>query len=210
MEPIFKYRLVPAAVVNDPDQAVRLTEALLAGGLGLIEITLRTPAAERCIAAIRKALPSVCVGAGTILQADQIDRVVEAGAQFGVAPGLNETVVRRAGERRLPLIPGVLTPSEIDRGIALGCPLLKFFPAEAAGGVKLLQALSGPFAHTGVKFVPTGGIEPSNLAAYLALPTVAAVGGSWMVDKRLVAEKNWAKITALTTEALALAGSVKG
>ena len=207
MEHIFKQRIVPAAMVDDPDTAVRLADAVLAGGLNLIEITLRTPSAVQCIAAIRKALPSLCVGAGTVLQPEQVQRAVDAGAQFGIAPGVNEAVLDRARELGLPFVPGVMTPSEIEQALALGCKILKFFPAEAAGGRAMLRALAGPFAHTGVKFIPTGGIGPANLVEYLALPVVAAVGGSWLVETQLIAEKNWGKITALTAEALALAAS---
>jgi 2-dehydro-3-deoxyphosphogluconate aldolase/(4S)-4-hydroxy-2-oxoglutarate aldolase len=204
MKRIFQQRIVPVAVVQDPAFAVPLAEALSAGGLTLIEFTFRTAAAAECIAKIRKALPSMLVGAGTVLTPEHLQAAVDAGAQFGVAPGLNETVVARARELGLPFIPGVMTPSDVERGLTLGCSLLKFFPAEAAGGIKMLKALAGPYAHTGVKFVPTGGIAQANLADYLALPMVAAVGGSWMVEGKLLAEKNWAKITALTAEAVAI------
>jgi 2-dehydro-3-deoxyphosphogluconate aldolase/(4S)-4-hydroxy-2-oxoglutarate aldolase len=131
-----------------------------------------------------------------------VKAAVDAGAQFGVSPGLSESVMNAARENHLPMFPGVVTPTEVTRALDLGCKRLKFFPAEAAGGVEALKALAGPFAHTGVKFLPTGGINAASLASYLALPLVAAVGGSWMADRKLIAEKQWAKITALTAEAM--------
>jgi 2-dehydro-3-deoxyphosphogluconate aldolase/(4S)-4-hydroxy-2-oxoglutarate aldolase len=204
MERILEQRIVPIAVIHDAELAVPLAEAVAAGGLSIIEVTFRTAAAARSIASIRQALPSLLVGAGTVLSQDQLRAAVDAGAQFGVAPGLNESVVKLASELRLPFAPGVMTPSDVERAMDLGGRLLKFFPAEAAGGVKMLNALAGPYQHTGVKFIPTGGISPANLPHYLALPTVAAVGGSWMVEGQLIAGKHWAKITALTAEAVAL------
>lgn len=204
MERIFQQHLVPVAVVDDPDHAVPLAEALLAGGLGVLEVTLRTPTAAACIGRIRQAQPAMCVGAGTVLDTDQVRQARDAGAQFGVAPGLNDTVVAAARAVGLPFVPGVMTPSDVERALTFGCKRLKFFPAEAAGGVPMLQALAGPYLQTGVKFIPLGGIGPANLADYLRLPLVAAVGGSWLVERKLIAERNWARITALTAEALRL------
>jgi 2-dehydro-3-deoxyphosphogluconate aldolase/(4S)-4-hydroxy-2-oxoglutarate aldolase len=135
--------------------------------------------------------------------------VVAAGGRFGVAPGLNEAVVRKAQECWLPFIPGVMTPSEVERALALGCKLLKFFPADAAGGLKMLKAIAAPYAHTGVKFIPLGGLNATNAAEYLALPGVAAVGGSWIVERKLIKEKNWAAISRLVREALTLVGAAK-
>lgn len=209
MDRIFKQRIVPVAIVDDANLAVPLAEALLAGGLDIIEVTFRTAAAAECIRRLREALPAMLVGAGTLLERDQLQRAVDAGAQFGVAPGLNESIVIRAGELGLPIVPGVMTPSDIERGLALGCKLLKFFPAEAAGGVKMLKALAGPYAHTGVKLVPTGGISAANLAEYLSLPLSAAVGGSWMVEKNLLAARDWAKIKALTAAAVGVVTALR-
>jgi 2-dehydro-3-deoxyphosphogluconate aldolase/(4S)-4-hydroxy-2-oxoglutarate aldolase len=208
IERITARKIIPIAVIDDAEQAVPLAEALLAGGLDVIEITLRTPAAERALATISKTFPQMLAGAGTILDEAQIPRVAAAGGRFGVAPGLNEAVVRKAQACGLPFIPGVMTPSEVERALALGCKLLKFFPADAAGGVKMLKAIAGPYAHTGVKFIPLGGLNVTNAAEYLALPGVAAVGGSWIVERKLIAEKNWTAITKLTKEALALVSVV--
>jgi 2-dehydro-3-deoxyphosphogluconate aldolase/(4S)-4-hydroxy-2-oxoglutarate aldolase len=149
------------------------------------------------------------VGAGTLLNADQVKQAVDAGAQFGVSPGLSETVSRAAQENNLPLFPGVITPGEIMRALELGWKTLKFFPSETFGGVNALKALAGPFGHTGVKFIPTGGITATTLPNYLALPQVAAIGGSWMADKKLIAEKDWKKISALTAEAMRIIAAQK-
>ena len=201
---LFKRRLICVAAIESPEDAQPLAEALLAGGLNVMEVTFRTAGAVECIACIRKAVPGIAVGAGTLLTPDDVKKAVDAGAQFGVSPGLNESVVRAARKRNLPMFPGVMTPSEVVRALALGCTHLKFFPAEAAGGIAMLEALAGPFAHTGVKFIPTGGIRLASLEGYLAAPLVAAVGGSWMAGRRLVSEKAWGKITALTAEAMTL------
>lgn len=201
-ESLLQQRLICVAVIDQPDDAVPLTEALMAGGLNCIEVTFRTAGAAESIARIRQALPGAVVGAGTLLTPDNVKAAVAAGAQFGVAPGLSEAVSRAAHSHQLPLFPGVITPSEIMFALELGWKHLKFFPAETFGGVNALKALAGPFGHTGVKFVPTGGITAATLPNYLAIPQVAAIGGSWMADRKLVAEKNWTKITTLTAEAM--------
>lgn len=204
MKRIQEKRLVPAATVEKADDAVPLAEALLAGGLDVIEITFRTQAAEEAIRRVVAKFPQMLVGAGTVLTEDQLKRAIGAGVQFAVAPGLNPDLVTESMASNVPFIAGVATPTEIDRGIALGCKWLKFFPADALGGIKTLKAFAGPFAHTGIKFIPTGGINALNAPEYLALPVVAAVGGSWMVAEKLIKEKNWAAITRLTQEALAV------
>jgi len=199
---ILAKRLVPAAAVADPKDAVPLAEAVLAGGLDVLEITFRTEAAERVIRNITSAVPDMHVGAGTVLQPEQLARAVDAGASFAVAPGSNEAVVRKGQELGILFAPGVTTPSEIERAMGWGCTVLKFFPSEALGGVKTLKALAGPYGHTGVRFIPTGGVNAANLADYLALPVVAAVGGSWMVAKTLVQERRWDEVTRLTAAAV--------
>ena len=201
-EAFLQQRLICVAVIDQPEDAVPLAEALLAGGLNVMEVTFRTSTAADTIARIRKSLPAVSIGAGTLLTAEQVQRAVDAGAQFGVSPGLNEAALAAAHKNHMPFFPGVMTPTEVSRALELGWKHLKFFPAEAAGGVTMLKALAGPFAHTGVKFVPTGGIHAANLPDYLALPHVAAIGGSWMAERKLIAEKAWSKITAFTAEAM--------
>lgn len=205
---ILAKRIVPVVVLDSPDHAEPLAEALLAGGLDIMEITFRTPAAEESIRRIAAKFPEILVGAGTLLETEQVLRAKAAGASFGLAPGLNPTIIAAAQQAGLAFSPGVMTPSEVEQAMSLGCKLLKFFPAEAAGGTAMLKSLAGPYAHTGVKFVPTGGITSANLASYLSVPVVAAIGGSWMVDKALVNAGNWAEITRLTREALAAAAAV--
>jgi 2-dehydro-3-deoxyphosphogluconate aldolase/(4S)-4-hydroxy-2-oxoglutarate aldolase len=208
MKRIFERRVVAVAAIDTPENAVRLAEALLAGGLDILEITFRTTAAEQCIAKVRQTFPAMLIGAGTVLSPDQLRRALDAGAQFAVAPGLNENVLQTAAELKLPFMPGVMTPTEVERALALGCKLLKFFPAQAAGGVKMLKSLAGPYAHTGVKFIPLGGVDATNAADYLAMPIVAAIGGTWLADAKLIAASNWTHITALTREATAIAAKV--
>ncbi|HSY20187.1 MAG TPA: bifunctional 4-hydroxy-2-oxoglutarate aldolase/2-dehydro-3-deoxy-phosphogluconate aldolase [Candidatus Acidoferrales bacterium] len=208
VESFLKQRLVCVAVIDKVDDAVPLAQALIAGGLNCIEVTFRTAGAAESIARIRKALPDAVVGAGTLLTADNVKAALDAGAQFGVSPGLSEAVSKAAHDKQFPLFPGVITPTEIMAALELGWKHLKFFPSETFGGVNALKALIGPFGHTGVKFIPTGGITAATLPNYLAIPQVAAVGGSWMAERKLVADKDWAKITALTAEAMKVISSV--
>ena len=208
-ESFFKQRLICVAVIDKPDDAVPLAEALLAGGLNCIEVTFRTAGAADSIARIREKVPQIIIGAGTLLSSEQVKQAIGAGAQFGVSPGLSEKVSTTAQENKFPLFPGVITPTEVMHALALGWKNLKFFPAETFGGVNALKALSGPFGHTGVKFIPTGGITAATLPNYLAIPQVAAIGGSWMAERKLVAEKSWDKITALTAAAMKIISQAK-
>ena len=192
-------------ILEDIQAAEPLAEALLAGGLDVMEITFRTPAASGAIRRIAKAFPQILLGAGTLLDREQVLEAREAGAVFGLAPGLNPRVVEAAIDCGMTFVPGVMTPSEVDQALELGCKLQKLFPSGLAGGVEMLKALAGPFAHTGVRFIPMGGINPDNLGGYLKLPIVAAAGGSWMVDRTLIAARRWDEITRLCREALAIA-----
>jgi 2-dehydro-3-deoxyphosphogluconate aldolase / (4S)-4-hydroxy-2-oxoglutarate aldolase len=201
-ESFLKQRLICVAVIDKPDDAAPLAGALLAGGLNCIEVTFRTAGAADSISRIRESVPQIFVGAGTLLSAEKVKQAIGAGAQFGVSPGLSESVSTTAQENDFPLFPGVITPTEVMHALELGWKHLKFFPSETFGGVNALKALSGPFGHTGVKFIPTGGITAATLSNYLAIPQVAAIGGSWMAERKLVAEKAWDKITALTAEAM--------
>lgn len=202
---ILSKRIVPVVALDDAESALPLAEALLQGGLDVIEITFRTAAAEESIRRVVSRYPQMMVGAGTLLQPDQVRKASDAGAVFGLAPGLNENVVRTATEVGLMFAPGVMTPSELERALELNCRLLKFFPAESAGAIKMLKALSGPYGHTGVRFIPTGGITEQNLTKYLNLSMVAAVGASWLVEKHLLEEKNWSEISRRTRVAVELA-----
>ena len=206
---ILAKRIVPVVVLDHVESAEPLAEALLEGGLDIMEITFRTAAAEESIRRIAARFPEILLGAGTLLDKEQVLRAKGAGAVFGLAPGLNPDIIAAAREAGLQFSPGVMTPSEVEQALSMDCRLLKFFPAEVAGGVNMLKALAGPYGHTGVRFIPTGGVSSGNLAAYLKLPVVAAIGGSWMVEKSLVNEGKWSEITRITREALAAAAEAR-
>lgn len=195
--------VLAAVVVDSPEHAVPLGQALLAGGLGVMEVTFRNVHAAECVRRIRAEVPAMTVGAGTLLTPDQVDVARAAGAQFGVSPGFNPMVVRHAMADGFAFIPGTLTPGEMEQSVELGCPLVKFFPAAAAGGPAYLKAVAAPYAHTPLRIIPLGGVNEHNLADYLRLPLVAAVGGSWLGDRALMAAGRWEEITALTCRALA-------
>ena len=207
MEAIIEKRIVPVVVIQDADDAVPLAEALLAGGLNVIEITFRTPASEPAVERIAKELPDMIVGAGTLLEPAQVERARDAGARFGVAPGLNLEVVGAARRIGLAFVPGVMTPTEVEAALGEGCRILKFFPADIAGGVPMLKALAGPYGHTGVKFIALGGVTPTNMREFLDLPIVGAVGGSWIVAPPLIAARDWSAITKRAREALDIVAS---
>jgi 2-dehydro-3-deoxyphosphogluconate aldolase/(4S)-4-hydroxy-2-oxoglutarate aldolase len=190
--------VVPVVKLAKATDARVLGQALRDGGLPIAEITFRTAAAPEAIRILRAEFPELLVGAGTILTPAQADAALEAGAAFAVAPGLNPRVVDHCLGRGLPIVPGVNGPSEVEQGLERGLTLLKFFPAEASGGVAMLKALHGPYAE--VTFLPTGGVDPSNLAAYLSLPYVVAAGGSWMVKEDLLAAGDVAALTARCAE----------
>lgn len=201
-------RIVPVVVIHDAERAAPLAEALLEGGLDVIEITFRTPASEDAVTRVVRAFPEMIVGAGTLLTPTQVARAREVGARFGVAPGLNPTVVAAAREIGLPFVPGVVTPTEVEAALAEGCTMLKFFPAALAGGVDMLRELAGPYGQAGARFIALGGITPSNMADYLRLPVVAAVGGTWIVEPRLIAGGDWTEITRRARQALDIVASV--
>jgi 2-dehydro-3-deoxyphosphogluconate aldolase/(4S)-4-hydroxy-2-oxoglutarate aldolase len=190
--------VLPVVVTDDPDCAASLGDALVAGGLPLAEVTLRTPAAPDVIRALVQR-GDILVGAGTVLTVAQVDTAVDAGAAFIVSPGLSRAVIERCFERGVPPIPGAVTATEVQAALELGVNTVKFFPAESAGGANAISALAAPFA--GMSFVPTGGINASNLDSYLALPSVVAVGGSWMVPRDLVRSHDVAGLVVLITSA---------
>lgn len=207
LKSVSKTRLMPVAVIPSLETALPLANALLEAGLQHIEVTLRTDCALDAMRNIIREFPEMSVGAGTILDPEIIPELVEMGVQFGVSPGLNPAVVSKAQENDFLMIPGVITPGEVERGLSMGLKLLKFFPAEAAGGAKMLKALAGPYGHTGLKFIPTGGINAGNAQSYLDLSVTKAIGGSWFVDQKLVAAEKFNKIKELTEDALKLAES---
>ena len=192
--------LVPGIKVKRAEDAVPLCTALKNGGLPVAEITFRTEAAEEAIRLVHAALPDVLLGAGTVLTCEQADRAWAAGAGYIVSPGLNPEVVRHCVEKGYPVLPGCANPSDIEAALSLGLNTVKFFPAEALGGLKLIKAMAAPYGN--VKFVPTGGINEKNLPEYLAFPKIAACGGSWMVPEDAVEAKDWARIEKLAQDAV--------
>lgn len=196
--------VIPVLVLDDADDAVALGEALVAGGLRVIEVTLRTPAAPEAIRRMSR-IPGAVVGAGTVLDADDARRAADAGAEFLIAPGLTDGLARAAAGLGLPFLPGVASASDVMRGRDHGLDRFKFFPAEAAGGVAMLKSLGGPFP--AVRFCPTGGITPASAPTYLALSNVACVGGGWMTPAPLIAARDWAGITGLAHAAAGLRGA---
>ena len=193
--------LVPVIKVEDANDAVPLCRALSEGGLPVAEITFRTAAAEQAIRNVSSALPEIILGAGTVLSVDQVKRAVDAGAKFIVSPGLNPKVVKYCVDKGIPVTPGCSNPSDVEVAIELGLEVVKFFPAEAAGGLNMIKSMAAPY--TKMKFMPTGGINAKNLTNYLDFKKIIACGGSWMVNKDMIAAKDWAGITALTKEAVA-------
>lgn len=200
--------VVPVVEIERSEDAVELGKALLAGGLPCAEITFRTAAAEEAIRQISSNLPEVIVGAGTVLSVDQASRAVSGGAQFIVSPGFNPRVVDWCLEHQVPVTPGVATPTEIDMALGKELKVLKFFPAEALGGVAMLKAIAAPYR--GVKFIPTGGINAQNLADYLKLPMVHACGGSWLAPAKLISAGAFDEITRLTQEAVTIVRQHRG
>jgi 2-dehydro-3-deoxyphosphogluconate aldolase/(4S)-4-hydroxy-2-oxoglutarate aldolase len=198
-------RLVPVVVLDDAADADGLAGALVAGGLPIAEVTFRTGAAQDSIRAMA-ARGDILVGAGTVLTPEQVDQAVAAGARFVVSPGLSRAVVERCQEHGVLALPGAVTATEIQAALELGLTTVKFFPAGTSGGAAAIAALAAPFG--GVKFVPTGGVSPKNLAEYLAIPSVAAVGGSWMVPRDRVKARDFAGIQQLTTDSVVLARSL--
>ena len=192
--------LVPVVKIDDVSRACGLAQALIDGGLPCAEITFRTAAAADAISAITKKFPEMLVGAGTVINVDYAKRAKEAGAKFIVAPGFSPDVVDWCIANNMPVVPGINNPSGVEAGLAKGLEVLKFFPAEASGGVTMLSALSGPFPQ--VKFMPTGGISMKNLCDYAKCSNVHAIGGSWMVKSDLIEAENWAEITRLCKEAV--------
>ncbi len=193
---IHELGVVPVVTIDSLDAALPLADALIAGGLPIAEITFRTAIAADVIRLLACERPQLLIGAGTVLTLDNLRAARECGAQFAVAPGLNPQVVAEAQRLDLPIVPGVATASEIEHGLALGCRLLKYFPAALLGGPAMLSVLAGPFAHTGLRFFPSGGMTAENLADYLAAPLVAAVGGTWLARKEDFAAGRWDEITA--------------
>jgi len=193
--------IVPVLVIKNVEDALPIARALLAAGVKVLEVTLRTPAALDVIKIIADELPEACIGAGTVTNREMLQRCQDAGAKFAISPGLTKDLLQAGNEGNIALIPGISSISEMMDGIDYGYDHLKFFPAEASGGVKAIQSIGGPFPD--IRFCPTGGINLTNVSNYLALPNVACCGGSWLVTDEIIKNKDWAKITELAKQALA-------
>lgn len=200
LEKIQKIGIVPVVVLDDAKDAAPLAKALCDGGLPCAEVTFRTAAAEESIRIMCREFPKMLVGAGTVITTEQVDRAVAAGAKFIVSPGLDPKIVEHCIEKGVPITPGTSNPTDVERAVSMGLEVLKFFPAEAAGGLNMIKSMAAPF--TTVKFMPTGGISAKNINSYLAFPKIIACGGSWMVKSDLVAAGEFDKITEMTREAV--------
>lgn len=190
-------KIVPVIAINDAVHAVPLAKVLVENGLPCAEVTFRTDAAQESIRLMRDAYPELLIGAGTVLTTQQVDQAISAGADFIVSPGLNPTTVKYCQQRGIAIVPGVNNPSLVEQAMELGLKTLKFFPAEPSGGVAMLKALSAVYP---VQFMPTGGVNPRNVADYLAIPSVVACGGTWMVPSALMDSGNWDEIARLVRE----------
>jgi 2-dehydro-3-deoxyphosphogluconate aldolase/(4S)-4-hydroxy-2-oxoglutarate aldolase len=195
-------RIVPAVTFSSADEALPVAEAMLRGGLRVMEVTFRTSAAAEAVSIIRKNLPEIFIGAGTLLSVTQLKQAMDAGAQFGLAPGFNPAVCKKAFDNHFPFIPGVMTPSEIESAAEMGFEILKLFPASELGGVHFLKAIQDPYQSLQIKFIPMGGVSLSNMNEYLQLKNVIAVGGSWLTKGEFIKAGQFDKITESVKEAL--------
>ena len=201
--------VIAVLVIDDVQHAVPVARALLAGGISVIELTLRTKVAIDCLKVIKAEVPELIVGIGTLLTTQQVDKVCEIGADFGVAPGFNPKVVEKAQQNSLPFAPGVMTPSEIEEAAQMGCRVMKFFPAESSGGIKQLKSMKAPYEHIGVKFIPLGGVTIDNMNAYLSEDDVLAVGGSWIAKPSAIHNELWNDISLKALEARNVIKSIR-
>lgn len=206
-EQFYEYAVVPVVVLDDADDAAPLAEALIKGGLPCAEVTFRTEAAEESIRIMNKKYPDMLVGAGTVLTTEQVDRAVAAGAKFIVSPGFDPEIVDYCLEKKIPVFPGCISPSEVAQAVKRGLKVVKFFPAEQAGGLAMLKAMAAPY--TMLKFMPTGGINIKNLKEYLGFSKILCCGGSWMVKGDMIKNKEFDKITEMTKEAVELAAAAR-
>lgn len=208
LDEILTQPVMPVLAVNDPESAVPLARALMAGGLNTLEVTFRTQAAAETIRRIRAEVPGMHVGAGTVITRDQATAALDCGVEFGLAPGLDSRIIGLFEDRNVPFMPGVMTPSDIQRGIEWGCFCQKFFPAETSGGVAQLKAMAAPFKSFNLRFCPTGGVSLANMNTYLALPEVFVVGGSWLATQQQIAAGEWNRITEQVRASLAKAAEL--
>jgi 2-dehydro-3-deoxyphosphogluconate aldolase/(4S)-4-hydroxy-2-oxoglutarate aldolase len=206
-ELLLKAPIVPVITIHDIDNAVPLAQALIDGGLPVLEVTLRTPCALAAISRIRSSVKGAIVGAGTVVNVTDFEHAINAGSEFVITPGLTDSLLSAGAKSKVPFIPAIATVTELMKAMEFGLKVFKFFPAEAMGGTAVLQGISGPFP--GVKFCPTGGIRVHNMLDYLKLPSVLSVGGSWVCPEQMIAAGDWISITSLAAEAVSMAISVE-
>ncbi|MFA7229938.1 MAG: bifunctional 4-hydroxy-2-oxoglutarate aldolase/2-dehydro-3-deoxy-phosphogluconate aldolase [Victivallaceae bacterium] len=199
-----KVKIVPVLAIEKVEDGIRMCEVLRNCGLMGAEITFRTAAAEEIIREASKRFPDMVIGAGTVLNIKDLHRAFDAGAEFAVAPGFNPTVVQEAVKNGFPFFPGISCPSQVEQAYELGISVMKFFPAEAAGGVKMLKSIIAPYKHLGIKFMPTGGITSDNVKTYLEIPEVIAAGGTWLGTTADIKAGAWGKIEQLVNDAMKL------
>ncbi|EGQ7784672.1 TPA: bifunctional 4-hydroxy-2-oxoglutarate aldolase/2-dehydro-3-deoxy-phosphogluconate aldolase [Vibrio cholerae] len=197
-----RFKIIPVIQINHVEHAIPLAKVLIENGLPVAEVTFRTPAAAASIQAMREAYPEMCIGAGTVLNAEQVEQAKAAGAEFIVTPGLNPNTVRYCHNIGMPIVPGINNPSQVEQALELGLTLLKFFPAEASGGIAMVKSLLAPYVD--VQLMPTGGIGKNNINDYLALERVVCCGGTWMVAPQLIENEQWDEIGRLVREAVEL------
>lgn len=196
-------KVVPVIAIQDASKAVKLAQVLIENGLPCAEITFRTPQAAQAIANMREAYPEMLIGAGTVLTTEQVDTAIESGVDFIVSPGFNPTTVKYCQQRKVTIVPGINNPSLVEQAMEMGLNTLKFFPAEPSGGTAMLKALTAVYP---VKFMPTGGVSPKNVNDYLAIPSVLACGGTWMVPGNLIEEERWEELASLVSEVANITG----
>jgi len=206
---IHRSAVISVLVIDKVENAVPLALALLDGGIDVMELTLRTPVAIDALCEIKAKVREMMAGIGTILTTEQVTQAAEAGAAFGVAPGLNPKIVRQAQKMGLPFCPGIATPSDIEQALELGCRLLKFFPAEPSGGISYLKSIAAPYAHLNLRFIPLGGINAENLKSYLTEPSIPAVGGSWLAPRKLIQNQDWKTITENARQATIIVKEIR-
>ena len=200
---------IAVLVIDNVDHAVRVAEALWKGGVEIAEVTMRTPSAAKSLALICKELPEMLPVAGTVLTPAQVDYAIDSGAAMAVAPGLQQETLLHAQQQGLPFAPGVLTPTEIEKAITLGCQTLKFFPAATGGGLPFLKSVAAPYQHLDLKFLPTGSISEDAMANYLAFPATMAVGGSWIAPRSLIQREDWEEITRRAQRARKIVDAIR-
>jgi 2-dehydro-3-deoxyphosphogluconate aldolase/(4S)-4-hydroxy-2-oxoglutarate aldolase len=209
LDKLAAYGVIPVIAIDSVDHALGLADALIEGGLPVAEITFRTDAAADVISLLADKRPELILGAGTVLTPENVQKAKDCGATFAVAPGLNPDVVKKAQEIDLPFVPGINNPTDIEMALSMGCKTLKFFPAEASGGIKYLNAISAPYKHTGVKFIPTGGVNANNLCTYLEMPVILACGGTWIAKPQDMAAGNWSEVVSRCKEVAKIVSNLK-